>query len=166
MARNMQRIGLQTRVINVCRRDEFMLRTLTEPLVLNVLIHHAIQGAREKNMAQQQIIEGTGAELIEVLTQQPQNRFRLIKLPAEREFQTFEEALAGATSRTPQEVADARSRLIQASPAPRALPKGKTLEDVVMGNWPGDETDGETVLSDVTISETDGEADCHRWRDH
>ncbi len=92
-------------------------------------------------MAQQQIIEGTGEELIQVLNQQPKDRFRLIKLPMDREFQTFEEVFAQATNRTPEEVAAARARLIQASPPPRELPEGKTLEDVVMGKWPGDETD-------------------------
>jgi len=92
-------------------------------------------------MAQAQIIEGTGEELIELLHQQPKERFRLTRLENGRPFQTYDEALAQATSRTPEEIAAARARLIQASPSPRELPEGKTLEDVVMGKWPGDETD-------------------------
>ncbi len=92
-------------------------------------------------MAQPHILEGTGEELIELLHQQPKERFRLIKLQNDRPFQTYEEALAQAMNRTPEEIAEARARLIQASPAPRELPEGKTLEDVVMGQWPGDETD-------------------------
>jgi hypothetical protein len=92
-------------------------------------------------MAQAQVIEGTGEELIKLLNQQPKERFRLIKLPSAREFQTYEEALAQAINRSPEEIAQARARVLQASPAPRELPEGKTLEDVVMGQWPGDETD-------------------------
>jgi hypothetical protein len=87
----------------------------------------------------QQIIEGTGEELIEVLSRKPKERFRLV--PIDRDFQTFEEAFAQATNRTDEEVTAARTRLIQASPSPRELPEGKTLEDVVTGKWPGDETD-------------------------
>jgi len=92
-------------------------------------------------MAQAQIIEGTGEELIELLTQQPKNRFRLIRLANNRPFQTYEEALSHAMSRTAEEIAAARARLLQASPAPREIPEGKTLEDMVIGQWPGDETD-------------------------
>ena len=92
-------------------------------------------------MAQAQIIEGTGEELIELLTQQPKNRFRLIRLANNRPFQTYEEALFHAMNRTAEEIAAARARLLQASPAPREIPEGKTLEDMVIGQWPGDETD-------------------------
>src|SRR5690348_10766482 len=92
-------------------------------------------------MAQAQVIEGTGEELIALLNQQPKERFRLIKLADDRPFQTYEEALQQAMKRTPEEIAEARARVLQASPAPRLLPEGKTLEDVIMGQWPGDETD-------------------------
>jgi|SRR5579862_2343316 len=92
-------------------------------------------------MVTAQVIEGTGEELIELLNQQPKERFRLIKLPSERALQTYEEALAQAINRTPEQIAEARARVLQASPAPRELPEGKTLEEVVMGQWPGDETD-------------------------
>ncbi len=92
-------------------------------------------------MAQAQIVEGTGEELIELLYKQPTERFRLIQLSGEREFQTYEEALARATTRSTNEIVEARVRLLQASPPPRELPEGKTLEDVVLGQWPGNETD-------------------------
>ena len=64
-----------------------------------------------------------------------------MSLPTERPLQTYEEALSQAMNRTPEEIAEARARVLQASPTPRELPGGKTLEDVVMGQWPGDETD-------------------------
>ena len=92
-------------------------------------------------MAQVQVIEGTGEELIALLNQHPKERFRLIRLTNERPFQTYEEALEQAMKRTPEEIAEAHSRMLQASPAPRPLPEGKSLEDVIMGQWPGDETD-------------------------
>ena len=91
----------------------------------------------------QQIIEGTGEELIRLLNQQPQDRFRLVQLPTDQEFHSFEKAFAQASMTTSEEVAGARDRLILASPPPRELPEGKTIEDVVMGKWPGDETDGQ-----------------------
>ena len=92
-------------------------------------------------MAQTQVIEGTGEELIELLNRQPKERFRLIKLPDDHPFQTYEEVLAHAMNRTPEEIAEACTRVIQASPVPREIPEGKTLEDMVWGQWPGAETD-------------------------
>jgi hypothetical protein len=53
------------------------------------------------------------------------------------------ETIARFKARTPEEIMAARERLIAASPPPRPLPPGKTLEDVVCGQWPGDETDEE-----------------------
>lgn len=92
-------------------------------------------------MAQARVIEGTGEELIPFLNQQPKERFRLIQLVNDRPFQTYEEALAQAMNRTPEEITAARAHVLLASPAPHELPEGKTLEDVVMGQWPGEETD-------------------------
>jgi hypothetical protein len=37
----------------------------------------------------------------------------------------------------------ARARLFAQSRSPRSLPEGKTLQDVLSGQWPGDETDEE-----------------------
>lgn len=91
-------------------------------------------------MAQAQIFEGTGEELIPLLDQQPKARFRLIRLP-ENPYPSFEEALAQAVHRTPEEIMAARERILSSSPSPRELPEGKTLEDVVVGQWPGDESD-------------------------
>ncbi|MGH9767983.1 MAG: hypothetical protein ACREAB_11160 [Blastocatellia bacterium] len=55
----------------------------------------------------------------------------------------LEHAIAKLLSRTPEEVEQARERIFQASRPPRPLPEGKTLYDVVCGQWPGDETDEE-----------------------
>jgi hypothetical protein len=53
------------------------------------------------------------------------------------------EAMARIANRTPEEVLAAREAIFAASRLPRPLPPGKTLEDVVCGQWPGDETDEE-----------------------
>jgi hypothetical protein len=50
-------------------------------------------------------------------------------------------ALSRLKNRTPEQVAADRDRLLALSPPPRPLPPGKTLEDVLAGLWPGDETD-------------------------
>ena len=96
-------------------------------------------------MAQTQVIEGTGEELIPLLNQEPNQRFRLIKLPPNGIFRTFEAGVALATSRTAEQIASARARVLGASPPPRELPDGKTLEDVIVGQWPGDETNDQIL---------------------
>lgn len=116
---------------------------------MSFLRTHAIMSIRtlsEESMAQVQVIEGTGEELIKLLHQQPKERFRLIRLPGDHPIQTYEGAFAHALPRSPEEVAAARARVLQASPTPRTIPEGKTLEDMIMGQWPGEETD-EQILN-------------------
>jgi hypothetical protein len=48
-------------------------------------------------------------------------------------------AIAKLLNQTPEEVEQARVRVLAASRPPRPLPEGKTLGDVLQ--WPGDETD-------------------------
>ena len=57
----------------------------------------------------------------------------------ENEPTALEIALEKMRNRTPEDIAAARA-LIQPG---RPLPPGKTLEDMVWGKWPGDETDEE-----------------------
>ena len=52
-------------------------------------------------------------------------------------------AVAALTNRTPEEIDAARARIFAHSRPPRPLPAGKTLQDVLSGQWPGDETDEE-----------------------
>lgn len=44
-------------------------------------------------------------------------------------------------NRTPEETRAIRERLLAATPPPREIPEGQNIFDVVMGRWPGDETD-------------------------
>jgi hypothetical protein len=56
---------------------------------------------------------------------------------------TVEERLQAMMDRTPEEVAADRARLFAAARKARPLPPGKTLEDVVVGAIPGEETEEE-----------------------
>lgn len=63
---------------------------------------------------------------------------------AKTEPTALEMAIAWAESlknRTPEEIEEVRRRLSALSRPPTPIPKGKTLEDMVVGTWPGDETD-------------------------
>ena len=51
------------------------------------------------------------------------------------------EAIAELLNQTPEKMEQARARILAASRPPRPLPEGKTLGDVLLGQWPGDETD-------------------------
>lgn len=44
-------------------------------------------------------------------------------------------------NRTPEEIQRTRDEVMKASRPARPLPPGKTLDDMVKGKWPGDETD-------------------------
>lgn len=53
------------------------------------------------------------------------------------------EAMARIMNRTPEEIQAAREAIFAASRPPDPLPPGKTWIDMVVGQWPGDETDEE-----------------------
>jgi hypothetical protein len=63
--------------------------------------------------------------------------------PAPPKPDPIAEAMARLMNRTPEEIEADREKAFAASRPPRPLPPGKTLEDVVCGQWPGDETDDE-----------------------
>jgi len=64
---------------------------------------------------------------------------------AEKEAGTdpLDDAVRAYLNRTPEQIAAAREAVMRTALPPRPLPPGKTLEDVVVGMWPGDETDEE-----------------------
>jgi hypothetical protein len=53
------------------------------------------------------------------------------------------EAMARIMNRTPEQVMADRERILAKSPPPHPIPPGKTWIDMVVGQWPGDETDEE-----------------------
>jgi len=87
-----------------------------------------------------------GAEVTDELpTPQPTlQQLRELKLA---EIELVNEALARELrwlwNRTPEEIMRTREAVYSLSPDPRPIPEGKTLEDMVCGKWPGDETDDE-----------------------
>jgi len=57
------------------------------------------------------------------------------------EESALDRALAAMRNRTPEQIAEMRERVLAATRPPRSLPPGKTLADVIVGKWPGNETD-------------------------
>jgi hypothetical protein len=75
-----------------------------------------------------------------------------VKDAGEETVDQLELAIRRYQNRTEEEILATRARILAASPPPRSLPPGKTLEDVVVGMWPGDETDEEIyqMLEDLS----------------
>ena len=48
-----------------------------------------------------------------------------------------------AVEPTPEQIAEAQTRAMDAYKPIRTVPPGKTLADIVSGKWPGDETDAQ-----------------------
>jgi predicted DNA-binding antitoxin AbrB/MazE fold protein len=69
-----------------------------------------------------------------------------------REETALEQAIRELTSRTPEEILADRERLLAKARPGRPLPPGKTLADVVEGQWPGDETDEEIRIAMEKLS--------------
>lgn len=53
----------------------------------------------------------------------------------------LDQALQTLISRTPEQRSALRAQVMAASRPARPLPQGKSLEDMVVGSWPGDESD-------------------------
>ncbi|HLK55841.1 MAG TPA: hypothetical protein VKU00_04735 [Chthonomonadaceae bacterium] len=97
-------------------------------------------------MAQPEVLEGQWEDILAGNAARLVGRKVRITIEPEEnteEAPTLEDAITKLNSRTPEEIAAARKRILDASPEPRPLPEGKTLAEVVMGQWPGDETDEE-----------------------
>ncbi len=71
---------------------------------------------------------------------------------ASQETTALQERIPTLRNRTSAEITEARRRVFALSPEPRALPLGKTLEDVIVGQWPGGETDEEIAVALREIS--------------
>jgi len=98
----------------------------------------------------EQILEGTWEEILCHADELAGHRLRVVILDDQAETNgadkdenpnALPEAIRALLSRPPEEIEAARARLFEQSRAPRPLPEGKTLGDVVCGQWPGDETD-------------------------
>lgn len=96
-------------------------------------------------MAQYQTYEGTPSQLTEQLLALPDSqKYRMTLVseePDEDGAASLEEVMTRMANRTPEEIATLRERLLAATPPPKDLPSGKSIFDVVMGKWQGNETD-------------------------
>jgi hypothetical protein len=102
-------------------------------------------------MGEQQVYQGTPDQLAEQLRSLPDTQnYRMTLIPeeaTEEDILSLEAAITRMIHRTPQEVAAVRERLLGVTPPPRELPEDMTIFDVVMGKWPGDETDDQIATA-------------------
>ena len=94
------------------------------------------------------VAEGTPEELSSLVSKLPKHRYRVeIRELVEPERDYLAEAILKMNSRTPEQILADRAEVFANSPPPTPIPPGKTLDDMVMGQWPGDETDEEIRLA-------------------
>ncbi len=97
-------------------------------------------------MARPQIFVGRWEDIVSNNTDELAGRTVRVSIEpdddeAARNSCSLDAAIARLNGRTQEEVLATRQRLLDATPEPRPVPPGKTLEEVIMGQWPGDETD-------------------------
>ncbi|MBO0698864.1 MAG: hypothetical protein J2P46_10750 [Zavarzinella sp.] len=90
------------------------------------------------------VFEGTRDEIADFVNGLPPRRYHveisdLGEPPPERNY--LADALRKAVERTPEQMLADRADVLAGSRKAKPLPPGKTLRDVVVGQWPGDETD-------------------------
>ena len=67
----------------------------------------------------------------------------VVPKPVDADYQSPEQWLDAMMNRTEAEVRADREQVFAASQPARKPPEGKTWADMVVGKWPGDETDEE-----------------------
>jgi hypothetical protein len=90
------------------------------------------------------VFEGTRDEIATFLSHLPPQRYHIeisdVDGPGpERDY--LAEALQRARERTPEQLQADRADVLAGVRKGTPLPPGKTLDDMVRGKWPGDETD-------------------------
>ena len=92
------------------------------------------------------LMEGTPDEIASFVKTLPPSRYQIQILGLSRQGATkssLAEAIERAVSRTPEQILASREAILISSPKPREIPAGQTLEDLVAGQWPGQESDEE-----------------------
>lgn len=94
-------------------------------------------------MAQPTVIEGTREDIRAALDRPEMagRRLKLIVSSAEGAPPRLDQAVSRIANRGPAEIAEAQKRALDTYKPARPLPLGRTLADVIAGQWPGDETD-------------------------
>ncbi len=93
---------------------------------------------------QRTVMEGTPEEIASFIHSLPPSRYRIQILGMNQLDSTKNHLVAAvqrALSRTPEEIFASRESILKSSPKPREIPAGRTLEELVAGQWPGQETD-------------------------
>lgn len=96
------------------------------------------------------VVEGTREEVVESIRKLPDVRLHveIQQIKAEANQKSFQEQeIERITNRSPEELRANWEHILSVSPPPRPLPPGKTLADVLAGQWPGDETDEEILAA-------------------
>ena len=96
-------------------------------------------------MAQPEIVEGLWEEIVSHCAAQLAGRRVKITIEPEENNASYslDAAIEKLNQRTEEEIETARQRILASAKKPLPLPEGKTLADVIMGQWPGEETDAE-----------------------
>lgn len=104
----------------------------------------------ETEAAVRERAEASGEAPAAYLARAVETQIREEKIAADRDHwmgQGLNEALAEAIARwrnrTPEEVTVMQKEYLALARPGKPLPPGKTLADMVLGKWPGDETDEE-----------------------
>ena len=96
------------------------------------------------------VVKGTREEVVESIRKLPDVRLHveIQQIKAEENQKSFQEQeIERITNRSPEELRANWEHIVSLSRPPRPLPPGKTFDDMVMGQWPGDETDEEIRLA-------------------
>ena len=108
----------------------------------------------ETEAAVREQAEAVGEEPSTYVTQAVEMRIREEKIAAEREHwlaqgmnYALSDSIARWRNRSPEEVAALQQKVLALSRPGKPLPPGKTFADMVVGQWPGDETDEEIFVA-------------------
>jgi hypothetical protein len=113
-----------------------------------------IELSPETEAAVREQAEAVGEEPATYLTRAVEMRLREEKIAADREHwlaqglnYALSDSMARWRNRSPEEVARTQAEYLALATPGKPLPPGKTLADMVVGQWPGDETDEEILAA-------------------
>jgi hypothetical protein len=114
----------------------------------------AVELSPETEAAVRERAEAAGEAPAAYIARAVETHVREEKITADRERwqakglnYTLADAIARRANRTPEEIEAAREEAFRHVIPGLPLPPGKTLEDMVAGKWPGDETDEEIAAA-------------------
>lgn len=106
----------------------------------------------ETEAAVRERAEAAGEAPATYVAQAVETRLREEKIVADRDRwqaaglnYALADAIARRANRTPEEVTAARDEYLALVRPGKPIPEGKTFADMVVGQWPGDETDEEIL---------------------